>query len=152
MLAASSAEIGVVYTTLVLLTGPIWGKAAWNAWWTWDPRLTTTLILWFIYLAYIVIRNTAEEDEKRARFAAVFGIIGFVDVPIVFMAIRWWRTIHPLVIESSGIGLAPKMVAALMVSLAAFTLLYVYYLLLRLDISKLKLELAQLKEGLRARY
>ncbi|MBO8125734.1 MAG: cytochrome c biogenesis protein CcsA [Firmicutes bacterium] len=152
VLAASSAEIGVVFTTIVLLTGPIWGKAAWNAWWTWDPRLTTTLVLWFIYLAYIVIRNSAEEDEKRARLAAIFGIIGFVDVPIVFMAIRWWRTIHPVVFEAGQVGLTPKMLTTLFVSLIAFTFLYLYYLLLRLDIAKAKLELAGIKEKLRAKF
>ncbi len=152
LVAASSAEVGVVYTSIVLLTGPVWGKAAWNVWWTWDPRLTTTLVLWFIYVAYIIIRNSAEEDEKRARFAAVFGIIGFIDVPIVFMAIRWWRTIHPLIFESNSVGLTPKMLTTLFVSLGAFTLLYIYYMVLRLDISKARLQLAEIKERLRSDY
>lgn len=150
VLAAASAEIGIVYCSLVLLTGPVWAKAAWNVWWTWDPRLTTTLILWFIYVAYLLIRNSAEEDEKRARFAAVFGIIGFVDVPIVFMAIRWWRTIHPLIFEGGNVGLSPKMTATLLVSIAAFTLLYFYFLVIRLNIAKLRLEVTQVKEELRA--
>ncbi len=130
-LAYSSAEIGVVFSTLVLITGSIWAKRAWNTWWTWDPRLTTMLILWMIYVGYIMMRNAVDNIERRAKISAVIGIAGFVDVPIVFMAIRWWRTMHPLLITSKGMGLAPSMLTALFVSLASFTLLYVYLLLIR---------------------
>ncbi len=93
-----SAEIGVVFTIIVLTTGPIWAKSSWNTWWVWEPRLITTLILFFIYVAYIMIRQMDGVWDKKARLCAVFGIIGFVDVPIVFFAIRWWQTkLHPIV-------------------------------------------------------
>ena len=123
--AASSAELGLVFCSLVLLTGPVWAKAAWNTWWSWDPRLTTTLILWFIYAGYLFLRKFVDEPERRGVYCAVLGIVGFFDVPIVFFSIRWWNTIHPNVVQSGGGGLDPKMRTALFVCLAAFTLLYV---------------------------
>ncbi len=150
VIALSSAEIGVIFTTIVLVTGPIWGKAYWGHWWTWDPRLTTTLILWFIYVAYLVIRSSAE-GENRARFAAVFGIIGFVDVPIVFLSIHWWRTIHPKVIDATGINMEPEMVITLLVSVAAFTLLYFYLLSQRVAIETTGREVSRLRDRLRTR-
>lgn len=149
VLAGASAEIGVLFTTLVLITGPIWARAVWGVWWTWDPRLTTTLVLWFIYVAYLVIRATTEGDEKRARFGAVFGIIGFVDVPIVFMSIRWWRSVHPVVFEPGRMGVASSMLATLLVSVGAFTLLYVYLLRHRVVLENLKREISTLKQVLR---
>jgi len=147
-LALSSAEIGVLFTTLVLITGPIWGKVSWNQWWTWDPRLTTTLILWFIYVAYLLIRLAADEPEKRARYAAVFGIIGFIDVPIVFFSIRWWRTIHPVVITWQGAAMEKSMLQTMIVSFIAFSFLFVYLLIHRLRIEAMQDEVAQLKERL----
>jgi heme exporter protein C len=147
-LALSAAEIGVLFTTLVLITGPIWGKVSWNQWWTWDPRLTTTLILWFIYLAYLLVRMAADEPEKRARFAAVFGIIGFVDVPIVFFSIRWWRTIHPIVISWQGAAMEPSMLRTMIVSFVAFSFLFLYLLVNRLRVEVMQDEVAQLKERL----
>ena len=106
--AHAAAEIGVVLCTLVLITGSIWGRASWGAWWTWDARLTTSLVLWLIYVAYLMLRAAAGNDLQRARFAAVFGIVGFMDVPIVYFSIHWWsRSMHPVVIKTSGIGLAP---------------------------------------------
>jgi heme exporter protein C len=131
-LAAASAEVGVIFTTIVLTTGPIWARPIWNTWWPWgDPRVTTTLVLWLIYVAYLILRSTLPEAEKRARFAAVFGIIGFIDVPIVWLSIRWWRTIHPVVITSSGAGLEPEMVQALMIAVLMFTVLYLTLLFVR---------------------
>lgn len=150
ILAFSSAEIGVLFTTLVLITGPIWAKAAWGAWWTWDPRLTTTLVLWFIYVAYLIIRASAEGDEKKARFAAIFGIVGFLDVPIVWFAIRWWRTIHPVVFESDSTGLDSSMLVTFQVSLFAFTLLYAYLLRQRVAVEACVERLSDIKEQLRS--
>jgi len=130
--AAASAEIGVVFTTIVLATGPIWARPIWNTWWPWgDPRVTTTLVLWLIYVAYFILRSSLPEGEKRARFAAVFGIIGFIDVPIVFLSIRWWRTIHPVLIDRTGAKMEPEMLQALMISVVAFTFLYFALLFLR---------------------
>jgi heme exporter protein C len=134
LLAGASAEIGVIFTSLVLITGSIWARPAWGTWWVWEPRLTTALILWFIYVAYLLIRSYATEESRGARFAAVIGIVGFIDVPIVFLAITLWRTQHPgPVIFQSG-GLAPSMFLTLMVCLAAFTTLYVTLLRLRLSL------------------
>ncbi|HBV85301.1 MAG TPA: cytochrome C assembly protein [Desulfosporosinus sp.] len=151
IIAGSSAQVGVVFTTIVLITGPIWGKASWGTWWTWDPRLTTTLILWFIYLAYLIIRNSAKGHEKNLRLAAVFGIIGFIDVPIVFMAVRWWRTIHPVVFEANNIGLPTSMLTTLMVCLLTFTLLYFVLLLKSMKIEQAERKLQNLiSEALKA--
>ena len=146
----ASAEIGVMFTTIVLVTGPIWAKPAWNTWWSWDPRLTTTLILWFIYIGYLVLRDFTGEDERGARFAAVFAIVGFVDVPIVYFSIRWWRTIHPqpVLMGGEGSGLAPKMLFALMFSLAVFLLLYFYLLLTRLRLEKARMDVNEMKKAI----
>lgn len=130
-IAGASAEIGVMFTTITLLTGPLWARPIWGAYWTWDPRLTTTLVLWFIYVAYLMLRSSTPEGHKRARLSAVFGIVGWIDVPIVFMSIRWWRTIHPTLITGQGMQMDPTMQAVLMFSLAAFTVLYVYLLIVR---------------------
>jgi len=130
-IAASSAEIGVMFTTIVLFTGPVWARPIWGAYWTWEPRLTTTLVLWFIYVAYLMLRSASAPGHKRARLAAVVGIVGWVDVPIVFMSIRWWRTIHPTVITATEMNLDSQMAMVLMFSLFAFTLLYVYLLVVR---------------------
>ncbi|RKY58660.1 MAG: cytochrome C assembly protein [Candidatus Latescibacterota bacterium] len=122
--ALSSAEVGVLFCTLMLVTGSIWAKAAWGTWWLWgDPRLTTTLVLWLIYLGYLMLRALSEE-ERAARVAAVFGIVGFLDVPVVFFSIRWWHSIHGQIITSEGMNLEPEMVRTLWVCLFAFTLLY----------------------------
>ena len=123
-IAHASAEAGVIFTTLVLITGPIWAKSAWGIWWTWDARLTTSLVLWLIYIAYLLVRSFATEPERGARFSAVIGIIGFIDVPIVFLTVNLWRTQHPTPIIFEG-GLTSSMFSALLVCIAAFTVLYV---------------------------
>ena len=148
-IGAASAEIGIMFTVIVLITGPIWGRAAWNAWWTWDPRLTTTLVLFFIYVAYFMVRSSIIEPEKKARIAAIFGMVGFIDVPIVWFSIRWWRTIHPVVVSSSGFAMSSKMVVTLLVSVVAFTMLYFFLLLNTTIVIKMRSELASLKEILR---
>ena len=145
-IASSSAEIGLIFCTIVLITGPIWAKPAWGVWWTWDPRLTTTLILWFIYLGYIMLRKFTDEEDKRAKFSAALGIIGFIDVPIVFLSIRWWRTIHPNVLQKGGGGLHPDMKTALFVSLFAFTMLYFSMLIKRVIITDLETKLKLVEE------
>ena len=94
-IAHASAEVGVVFVTLALITGIIWARPVWNTWWTWEPRLTTTLILWLIYVAYLMVRSYAPTESKGAIYAAIMGIIGFVDVPIVYYSVVWWRSIHP---------------------------------------------------------
>ena len=94
-LAHASAEIGVILASIVLVTGIIWAKPVWGVWWAWDPKLTTTLVLWLIYVGYLVLRNYAASPAQGARYAAVLGIVGFVDVPIVYFAAAWWRGVHP---------------------------------------------------------
>jgi heme exporter protein C len=143
--ASSAAEIGEVFATLVILTGMLWARAAWNTWWTWDPRLTTTLVLWLIYAGYLILRSSVEDEARRARYAAVLGIVGFLDVPVVFMAIRWWRTIHPVVFEASGVNLEPEMLAAFLVSMAAFIILFVALLLARVGLEALRDEVEFLR-------
>lgn len=146
-IAESSAEIGIVFCTIVLITGPIWAKPAWGTWWTWDPRLTTTLILWFIYMGYIMLRKFVDEYDKRAKFSAALGIIGFIDVPIVFLSIRWWRTIHPNVLQEGGGGLHPDMKTALFVSLIAFTFLYISFMFKRVKIANYSRKINSIKES-----
>ncbi|NLP10925.1 cytochrome c biogenesis protein CcsA, partial [bacterium] len=110
-----------------------------NTWWTWDARLTTSLVLWLIYVAYLMVRRYSTDPERGARFAAVFGIIGFLDVPIVYLSIRWWRTLHPSAVigGGEGSGLASAMWTTLMVSLLAFTVLYITLLTLTYRIKSL---------------
>ena len=131
-LAAASVEVGVVFTTIVLTTGPIWAKPVWNTWFPWgDPRVMTTLVLWLIYIAYLILRSSLPEGEKKYKFCAVFGIIGFIDVPIVWMSIRWWRTIHPIVITATGANLEPPMLQTLLISILACFFALIVLVLLR---------------------
>ena len=152
ILAEASAEIGVVFITLVIITGPIWARSAWNTWWTWEPRLTTSLILWFIYIAYVLVRASAMESEKKARLAAIFGIIGFIDVPIVFLSIKFWSLNHPFLIENGKMNLDPDMFKTLMVSVLTFTLLYVYLLQKGMAISYIRDEINSIKGKLREKF
>jgi heme exporter protein C len=147
-LALSSAEIGVVFTTITLATGSIWAKPAWGTWWTWDPRLTTTTVLWLIYVSYLILRGAIDEPERRASFAAAVGIVGFVDVPIVFLSIRLWRTIHPVLVKSQGFDMEPPMVHALLAALLACTLLYAYLLLVRTSLERRRLEVEAARQAL----
>ncbi len=146
-LAKSSAEVGILFLTLVLITGPLWAKPVWNVYWTWDARLTTSFILWLIYIAYLMLRSYVVDQERGARFAAVFGIIGFIDVPIVYLSIRWWRTLHPspVIGGGSGSGLAPEMLQTLLVSVAAFTVLFTTLLVFRYQSECLHKKIEHLK-------
>jgi heme exporter protein C len=137
-LASSSAEVGVVFTSGVLVTGPLWGRPVWGVYWTWDPRLTSFLMLWLIYLSYLVLRGYVPEPARRARYSAVLGIVGFLDVPIVYLSVRWWRSEHPLQLVFERGGLPPEMLISLFVGLAAFTLMFVYLLTVRLDVARLR--------------
>jgi len=148
MFASSSAEIGLVFTTLMLISGSIWAKPVWGVWWTWDPRLTTSLVLWIIFVAYFLVRSYLADADRRARFAAVVGIIGFIDVPIVALAITLTRTQHPSAIIFEG-GLVPVMMMTLMVSIIAFTALFVLVLRERLGMKYDDEDLKKLKELVR---
>jgi heme exporter protein C len=119
--ALAGAEVGVVFCTVVLITGPLWGRRAWGIWWTWDARLTTTLVLWLIYVSYLLLRRFAAGPQMQT-LAAVLGIFGALDVPIVYMSNRWWRTQHPAPVfgGDSNSGMDPTMVGALLWNMVAW--------------------------------
>jgi len=125
--AEASAEVGVVFTTVVLITGPLWGKPVWGTYWTWDARLTLTLFLWFIYIAYMVLRGAVDDPSTRARYSAVLGILGALLVPFIHLSVYLFRTLHPrpIVMKPSAPSLPGEMLATLFLAFAAFTLLYI---------------------------
>lgn len=125
--AESSAEVGVIFTTVVLITGPLWAKPIWGTWWAWwDVRLVSTLFLWFIYVSYIVLRGAVEAPELRARYSAILGILGALLIPFIHLSVYLFSTMHPMPIvgKPSAPSLPPEMLLTLMLSLGAFTLLY----------------------------
>ncbi len=137
--AHSAAELGVLFTGLALAGGMIWGKAVWGAWWTWDARLVTTAILFLIYIGYLLVRELAEDRDRGARLAGVIGIVGFLDVPVIHYSVVWFRTLHqPTSVLRGDIKLAPPMLAALLVNLVAFTVLYIYLLTQRVYLEQLE--------------
>ncbi len=136
-LARAAAEIGTVFTTLVLITGSLWGKTIWGTWWQWDPRLTTTLILWFIYVGYLMLRSYTGRTASGARAAAVLGIVGFVDVPIDYFSVTWWRNIHPPADYVSN-GLPPQALTAFMLALTTFTLFFALLLVLVYQLERVR--------------
>ncbi|MBC7236202.1 MAG: cytochrome c biogenesis protein CcsA [Chloroflexi bacterium] len=144
-LGLASAEIGWIFITGGILTGTFWAKTTWGVWWTWDPRLTTSAVLWLIYASYLILRQAMEDRNLRARVAAVYGIAGFAAVPLNFMAIRWWRAAHPLVLQSSGIGLTPSMLRILIFSVLTFTLFYIVLLCCRVRLERAGEQLSQLR-------
>lgn len=134
ILAGAAAELGVLLSGLALISGSIWGRAAWNVWWTWDPRLTTTLIMWFVYAGYLVLRGSfggGMGGERRAMVSAVLGVVAFLDVPLVFYSARIWRSVHPAVLASKGGGLEPEMWHTVLANIVAFGFLWLALLLAR---------------------
>jgi heme exporter protein C len=131
--AASSAEVGVAFSAVMLTTGPIWAKPIWGTWWTWDARLTLTLFLFFLFIGYLALRASVHDPEERARFSAVVGILGMLLVPFIHLSVYLFRTLHPqpVVLKPSAPSLPPEMLRTLLVSTAVFTLLYVGLVTLR---------------------
>jgi len=129
--AGAACELGVLFSGLALATGSLWGKPIWNVWWTWDPRLTTTLVMWFVYCAYLILRQSGAGGERGPVVRAALGVVAFLDVPLVFLSARKWRSIHPTVFGSQGGGLEPEMVAAVAASIAAMGILWAALLALR---------------------
>jgi len=150
-LATAAMEISWLYFTIVMVTGPIWGRVAWGVWWTWDPRLTTSLVLWVIATAYLLVRALVHQGERAAIICAAFGILGFVDVPIVFMSIHWWRAQHPVILSTESVGLTPPMLVAFIVSLLAFTVCFFYLFWIRVSLASAEDTVAYLKERTRER-
>ena len=145
--AVSAAEIGILFCTLVLITGPIWARPIWGAWWSWDPTLTLTLVLWLIYVAYLMLRAEVQ-DARRTRFAAVLGIVGFVDVPIIRWSVEKWRTLHPqpvVIQEGGGTGLSPAMLLTFSLCLGAFVLLFFLILRERMHLALIRHEIEALR-------
>ncbi|MFP4343225.1 MAG: cytochrome c biogenesis protein CcsA [Anaerolineales bacterium] len=145
VLALSSAEVGLVFITMTLLTGMLWARPVWGTYWTWEPRLTISAVQWLIYVAYVMVRGSVESRERSARFAAVYGIAAFVTVPLSWFAIRWWRTIHPQIIGGGEMALTPQMLHTLFASIGAFTLLYAAFLLYRVRLERARDRLAALR-------
>ena len=142
--ASSAAEVGVIFSILMLLTGPIWARSAWGVWWTWEPRLTTTLILFLIFIGYLMLRNYGSSGEQMKRYSAVVGIIGFMAVPFVYNSVNWWATeitSHPKSLE-----LEPQMKFVLTFSFFAFGLLLLFLLLKRIELSSVRNKLEMLKK------
>jgi heme exporter protein C len=146
IVALSSAEIGTIFMLGVLVSGSIWARPAWGVWWVWDERLTISLIQFLVYLGYLMLRSTVEDPARRARFAAVYGVIAFISVPINFIAIRMWRTQHPLMFGAEEGGLAPGMMFAFFFSLITFTIWYVTLMWHRIRLEQLRDDVAALKE------
>src|SRR6202795_5250840 len=142
-LGVSCAEVGTAFTTVVLISGPIWAKPAWGIYWTWDARLTSTFILWLLYISYLLLRTLIEEPDRRALLSALFGIFAFIDVPIVFGAIRWWRTQHPapVIMGGPGSGLEPTMRKVFFFSVLALHALMVFLIAERFRLEKLRTDL-----------
>jgi heme exporter protein C len=147
VVAHSAAELGVLFCAIVLFTGPIWARPVWGTWWTWEARLTTTLVLEMVYVAYLVLRTQAENRAQAARLSAVVGIVGFLDVPIIYYSVQIWRGHHPIVFKSSGgQGLEPIMLKTFMLCMTTFTLFFVLLLAMRIRLGLLQETVAELKE------
>jgi heme exporter protein C len=144
-LAHSAAELGVLFTALTIIEGSIWGKPTWGVWWTWDARLTLTAILLLIYSGYLILRSLIEDEDRAALSAAVLGIIGFLDIPLIHMSVYWWRTLHqpPSILRPDKLpweNVHPAMLTALAINFVGFLLLYFYLLSLRLRLGEVRSE------------
>lgn len=151
-MALAAGEVGVVFVTLALITGVIWAKPVWNVWWTWEPRLTTTLVLWLIYVGYLMVRAYAPNRPRAAVYAAVVGIIGFIDVPIVYYSVQWWRSIHPQQVVgplADAGSLSSTMYLVLMISMLAFLFFTAWLVLERMAVRDAEDELGRLRFELR---
>lgn len=151
-ISLSSVEIGVTFLTANLVSGALWAKPTWNTWWPWnDPRITTEAIVWLIYVAYLMLRNAVDDPGRRARLASVYGIVAFISVPITFLSIRLWRTIHPAVIGTQGEGaqggfaMSSNMLVTMLFCVFTFTVLYFVLLHVRLRLESQREQVEELK-------
>ena len=152
VIARAAASVGVLFTAIVLATGSIWGRPVWGAWWAWDARLTSTLILFLIYSGYLLARSLADpRDEQAARYAAVFALLGSLDIPIVNMSVRWWRTLHPqpIVMQMPGEQALPgSMLAVMMLGMVAILAIAVWFIVLKAETERLAVRAAELRSTL----
>jgi heme exporter protein C len=145
-LARSGALVGVVFTTVTLVMGMFWARPVWNTWWTWDARLTSTLVLWIIYAGYLLVRQLAEPGRQAARIAAIVGIFGFIDVPIVYFSVTWWRTLHPGPVVTRN-ALPPEMLATFLFTMVCTLVLAAVMVAIRYRIETLTDERQNVVEG-----
>ncbi len=146
----AAVEIGIVFAIIAIITGSIWARPIWNTWWTWDPRLTTTAIMTLVYIAYLMLRQGIDDPDKRARFGAVYVIVGALSVPLTFLSIRIFRTIHPVVIgaasgSSTAFDMAPKMLQTFLFSLFVFSILFIDLLWHRVKLGRMEEEVEHMK-------
>src|SRR5947209_7065018 len=146
-LGVTCAEVGVAFTTIVLISGPIWAKPAWGIYWTWDARLTSTFVLWLLYISYLLLRTLIGEADRRAVASAVFGVFAFLDVPLVYMSIRWWRTQHPqpVLFGGPGSGLDPQMRVVFYTCWVALAALMALVMRQRFRVESLRHEVEELR-------
>jgi heme exporter protein C len=144
--ARAAAEGGLIFTTIVLISGPLWARISWGTWWTWEARLTLTLLLWFIYAGYFLVRNATDSPDRGKRFAAVVGIVGALNIPLIHVSVLWFRSLHPqpVVARVDGPQLDPAMLTVLMTALAAWTFLFFSFFLLRYATAQLEARADQL--------
>jgi heme exporter protein C len=145
-LAHSAAELGVLFTALTIIEGSIWGKPTWGVWWTWDARLTLTAILLLIYSGYLMLRSLIDDEDRAALSAAILGIVGFLDIPLIHMSVYWWRTLHqpPSILRPDKLpweNVHPAMLTALAINFVGFLLLYFYLVSLRLHLGEVRSEI-----------
>jgi heme exporter protein C len=148
-LAHTSAEFGVIFATLIIVTGAIWSKPTFGVWWTWDPKLTTTLILWFIYVAYLMLRAYGPQGVQQARYAAVIALMGAVDSFIIYISTWLWRTAHPEILVgplAESDSLESRMATTLLIAMATFTVLFVYILMERYSLKRSESQLDELHQ------
>lgn len=150
--AVSAAEGGMVYTAIVLLTGPLWGRVAWGTWWVWEPKLTLTLLLWFIYVGYFLVRASTDHSERGKRFAAVLGIFGALDIPLIYFSVVWFRSLHPgpVVVKAGGPGLELPMLVTLFLGLGATTLIFLSLFFFRYRLARIRQVLDLQTAGIRS--
>ena len=153
-LAHAAAEIGVLFTALTIVEGSIWGRPTWGVWWTWDARLTLTAILLLIFIGYLMLRALIDDESRAASAAAILGIIGFLDIPLIHMSVYWWRTLHqpPSILRPDKVpweNIHPELLTALAINFGAFLLLYFYLLALRLRLGEMRQEIKSRRMNLR---
>jgi heme exporter protein C len=146
--AEAAGELGVMFCTIVLITGPIWARPVWGVYWTGEVRLTSTLVLWLLFVGYLLLRRSAVDRDQAARFSAVVAIVGALDMPIIYKSVEWWRGLHPRVLKiSGGGGLDPGMGRSLLFCTLAFLALFAALFVERLRLGRLESRFRDLAEN-----